>query len=257
MNSKKLIELIATNKNLAKLLFWLVAIILLFMLLSLSILLYHRAKSRSDLKIDFTKGGAAIILNDNKQVAAQFLLPASEVWVNTGIRLKPNSIIEFTASGKVHLAAHRLMEAAINDTLPLFDWCSPAGVPYRTKRSLDVLRREFLIDHKAPMGVIIGHFQKDGTPNPSVHNQRPDSLFTIYEQTEVRVPNYPVTLWLTINDVLLDPSRIEEGKAAYCGPEAKPELEKNWDYIVSHDYWDIWYDDNIGTYLIQLKTRED
>jgi hypothetical protein len=188
-------------------------------------------------------------------------LPACSRWTNTGIKLKPNSIIEFTASGKVNLAAHRLIEAAYDKKMPPFNWLSPKGEEFKNKRARDVYRRNFLVNPSAYLGVIIAYLQKDGEPDPSIQNQRPKNLETIYEHTVIESPGYESTLWLIVNDVLLDPSRVDESKNAFFGPlddlnsKEKKEKESTWNYIISKDYWDVWYDDNIGNYLIQLKIK--
>jgi len=262
-NNQQIINTILGDQKKFKRFFLLASAILVIILIAFFGLLYHQSKTNSDIKIDFTKTGATLIINNNEQIAAQFLLPSCSRWTNTGIKLNPNSIIEFTASGKINLAAHRLIEAAEKKEMPPFNWISPKGESFKNKRPRDVYRRNFLIKPEAPMGVIIACFQKAGEPDPSIQNQRPKELSTIYEHTEIETPPYESTLWLIVNDVLLDPSRIEESEKAYYGPkeklEKKDKLKKDsiWNYIISKDYWDIWYDDNIGNYLIQLKIKEN
>lgn len=235
-------------------------ILMTALLIGFLVLLYFQYKTKSNLKIDFTESGATVIINNNELVASQFLLPASSRWTNTGIKLEPNSVVKITASGKVHLGAHRLIESALNAEKPPFDWCSPKGIPYTNARKRDNDRRNFLINPKADMGVVIGFFQKDGDEDPGPQNPRPNNLITIYEQSVITTPNYPATLWLIVNDVLLDPAKMSQSKAAFLGPiEKDTDLdkykmrEKSWEELVKKNYWDIWYDDNIGEYLIQLK----
>lgn len=48
-------------------------------------------------------------------------------WVDTGIEVAPGDEIKIEASGKINLAFHRMVEAAINDTPPLHAWTGPKG----------------------------------------------------------------------------------------------------------------------------------
>ncbi len=214
---------------------------------------------KSNLTITITETGATVIKIKNQTVTAQFLLPASARWTNTGISFEPKSVVEITASGMVHLGLKSLYVAADTDRKPDWAWCTPKGLDFTSSRPRDVSRRNFLITPEAPVGAIIGYFQKDGDPEPGMQNQRPQNLITIYERTEITYPDYHAKLWLIINDVMLDPRRIEESKNAYFGPmEAltplkRVEKDSSWSYIVSKSYWDIWYDDNLGNYLVQLR----
>lgn len=239
------------------------AIFLLAAVIALFVLLFHQSKTKSDLKIDFTNTGATVIINNNRTIAAQFLLPSTSRWTDTEIRLKPNSTVKITASGKINLAAHRAIEAAHQDTRPPLDWCSPKGHTFRVPRKKDLDRINFLIRPDAPMGVIVGCFIKNGEAEPSLQNPRPTGSFIIKEQTEIKVPNEATTLWLIINDVLLNPREKEKSKAAYFGPledltsEERADKEKKWEYILANNYWDIWFDDNMGHYLIQIKEENE
>lgn len=46
------------------------------------------------------------------------------------------------------------------------------------------------------------------------------------------------------------------GPVGDLSPDEEIKKEKSWKQIVQDNYWDVWYDDNFGEYLIQLKVKE-
>lgn len=259
MESKNVYSVLDNWKTFFRLILF---IIILFGLIYAGLYLFIFS-TKSNLQITITETGATVIKKNNQTVTAQFLLPASARWTNTGIRFEPNSLVEITASGMVHLGLKSLYDAADHDRRPPYSWCSPAGLDIVNPRARDNERWKFLINPNAKMGTIIGYLQKDGEPDPGFQNPRPDNLITIYENTKINFPNYSTTLWLIVNDVMLDSKRLVDSKSAYFGPEEElikekklSEKDSSWAYITSTGYWDIWYDDNLGNYLIQLKVKD-
>jgi hypothetical protein len=230
----------------------------------LIVLLLFQSKTKSNLKIDFTKTGATIIVDNATPIAAQFLLPGSSRWTNTGIEFQPGSEIEITASGKINLAVKALVEAAGEDQRPALAWCSPSGIDYTNPKIKNQNRMKYLIKDDARMGMIIGYFltKDEGKSEPSIQNARPKGMFVINEKTTITTPLKSSTLWLTINDILLDQNDLTGSKEAFYGPakELKPKQQRHrderWEYIIRNNYWDLWFEDNIGYYLIQIKEKD-
>lgn len=206
-----------------------------------------------NLEVSFTDSGATIIKKSGETYKAQFLLPASSTWTDTGIDIPPRATVNFRASGRVHLAIHKLIQSANNDSLPLFNWLGPRGAPYQSTRQLDKARRSLLIENKANIGAIIGFFKKstDIPPGPSNHRPKGKFIVDLSDGGFKNDSDEKVRLWLVVNDMYLDPNNIQASKDAYIGKDKKK--EPMWNYIESKDYWHIWFDDNIGHYLVQVE----
>ncbi len=234
-----------------------ITIIEFFLLVIIALLRYFFylvESSQSQFKINFTKNGATILVSPNEQFKALFILPGSSRWTNTGIVLQPQEKFRIRASGKVHLAFHRLAESALDDTRPGFGWIEPTGEPWVNLSQSDALRRKLLILPDANIGALLGYLHAAGTPEPSIHNSKPEGIIVIGEETVVvNNSQQEVELWLVLNETILDPNDLERSKKGYINPEKRIFWEKRWEYIVRDNYWDLWWDDNIGHYLVQIE----
>ncbi|MFX0140379.1 MAG: hypothetical protein ACFFDN_42465 [Candidatus Hodarchaeota archaeon] len=241
-----------------------VRFICLILILSLLIILlfeyffwrFHNINSK--FKLSFTPNGATIIISPDDQLRALFILPASSRWTNTGLKLKPGKTLRITASGKIHTAFHRLVECAINDTKPQYKWLDPNGEAWSNLGKLDVLRRNLLIMPKANIGALLGYLHIPGTPEPTIFNSKPEGIILIGKEGYItNKTNMETELWVVINDVILDPNNFEKSKEAYIGSGNIEIWSKRWDYIVDNDYWDLWWDDNIGHFFLQIEKVEE
>lgn len=236
----------------------LILLLLFVFFISAEFTLWRIKKLGSTFKISFTSNGATVIIDPNDKLNAIFMLPASARWTNTGIYLKPGEKLKITASGKIHTAIHHLVDCAIRDIKPPYIWRSPDGEPWSNLASLDALRRNLLIIPKANIGVLIGYLHIPGNPEPCIFNPRPEGMVIIGKEGYINNHNkVDAELWFNINETILDPNNLEYSKKAYVGSGDKKEWLKRWDYIVENDYWDLWWDDNIGYFLIQMQEVEN
>lgn len=214
--------------------------------------------------ITLTANNGIIFFSENSQKTGSFLLPASSGWINTGFILKSGETIDIRASGRIHLGLEQLVAAAETDTKPKYAWSAPDGNPFDSNSENKSLQnhsknsnlKNFLVDPNAKIGMLLGFLAKKELTEieePGENNPRPKGIIRIgnardgikNDDTEDR------ELWLTINDIYLS----EEAKEAYINKytvDNKKEREEQWDKIKKQKYWRLWFDDNIGEYLINI-----
>jgi hypothetical protein len=219
-----------------------------------------------------------------------FLVPASQCWINTELPIEPGETIEFTTSGKVHLALNLIKQ----EELAIVKWSKPDGSPFTkpTKELGD--RRNFLMiqqrndDSPDPLvGNLVGFLQADGIDEaPGPNNPRPkgdaakNKVFHIgHAHTITNETGHKAYLWLSVNDIVLTNS--EEARLAYLGDstefvkkalsglpvpisakdscqQAKAAWQQHvaiWDSICARRQWDLYFNDNIGTYLVFIEKK--
>src|SRR5512145_1048985 len=76
------------------------------------VLAIYAISSKTD--IVFQTEGVTVITRGNQPSKALVLLPANQLWFNTGLHIKANQKILLKASGKVHLAVQRLVQSTEN-----------------------------------------------------------------------------------------------------------------------------------------------
>lgn len=220
-----------------------------------------------------------------------FLVPASQCWINTELLIKPGETIKFTTSGKVHLALNLIKQ----EELAIIKWSKPDGSPFTKPAKEFGDRRSFLIsqhrndDSPDPLvGNLVGFLQADGIdlPDPGPSNSRPEGasknkVFHIgHEHTVTNETGHKAYLWLSVNDIVLDDS--DAARQAYLGDstdfvtkvlasqqvalitkearrkQAKESWAKHletWKSICEAKQWDLYFNDNIGTYLVFIEKK--
>lgn len=248
---------------------------LLFLLLVLSIGLFvvvlwawievrGVVRESSSVEVSVSEEGAIRFRSGGETTAAVYTLHASQMWADTGIVIAPHDAACVTASGRVNLAVHRLVDAAVSDVPPLSSWTDPAGevqagTPSSSRRR-DADRDELLILPTAPLGSLLAHLSAQNVPAPGPVNPRgsqgdASSVLLVGNRNTVRNDtDQPMVLYLTVNDAFLDAS--EDTRRRYLGRESDPGYEKRaerWDPIVANRYWNLWFDDNVGSFVVQVR----
>jgi len=202
----------------------------------------------TDIKVE--KSGAIILSTRFHKTTAVYLLTPHGAkagpWVNTGIEIKRGQDVRITASGRVCLAMHHMVESGIKDVPPPLPWSGPSGLdpcsalPPTTPRDEELVRSKYLICNTADQGELIGVISAGEPPI------KPDSVDVLeigdYWDQPAKKSG---TLWLTVNEIWLNKSLAD----AYA-PKTPEEFEKN---IVANSYWNVWYDDNAGAFLITVE----
>ena len=224
----------------------------LLLVLGIASLAILRSSPRTEIR--FTDTGTTLVLVNKKPSKALFLLPASRLWANTGIKLKPGGRVRISASGHINLALHRLSMAAEEDTVPSCGWVGPEGGSQPTETRKELMRRRVLIDSRSDWGALLAYVLPDGRPKPGKLNPAPDGVCLLGADGIVaNSAGQNGTLWLTVNDSVLRHDDLALSKEVYLsGSTNCTSRSKCWDRIVSNQYWDVWFDDNIGQFLVQV-----
>jgi hypothetical protein len=215
--------------------------------------------------IAFNKEGATIISVNNEPSKALVLVSASQLWTNTGLNLKPNQSISIGATGRVNLAIHRLIDAADKDVRPRHGWVGPDGDQLKNEKPLDRIRKPLRIEQRVGFGCLLAYIKPEGEPDAGKENPIPTGIQVIgrngnltYLDPKGRVG----TLFLTVNEAVLKDDA--EHQAGYIGTQEildetfgpkkiTVDMQKTrWKQIVKDNYWEVWFDDNVGEFLVQI-----
>lgn len=220
-------------------------------------------------RISITQNGAQVIELAGKR-SIQWLYSASSkpsnetlgktpgnlIWSNSGIEVAKGDRIKFRVSGAVNLGIHHLVKSAETDTLPFFHWTGPDGVPIRNDaRPVDEHRRK----KRIAVGEVVGKLLMQVVPSGKEPDVRPDSerLYPVGAGKEnpftMRQSGY---LYFTLNETPLD----EKMENYYViTPDIDPKYAKehpvdnqkaSWSKIKNQKYWNLWFDDNVGSLLV-------
>jgi hypothetical protein len=250
MDNNFLKDVVGNDKSLIRFLI-LIAVTLIVALATTWLLFRYLKKQNSDVEVSFSSEGATLIVSE-KSKKAIFLLPASVPWVNTGIIVNENTPIKFTTSGRVHLAINNLVKAAEANIKPRIEWTGPEGYDAGLAEK-DRYRTSILISPKSKLGKIIGYVKSPNDIIPGPKNRSPANIFEV-ESNIVFTPSKTGELWLCVNDFLLSPNDSDSHKAYVGDTQGRERSERIQEFnkIVSQGYWEIWFDDNIGEYMLQI-----
>jgi hypothetical protein len=228
-------------------------------------LLLHCLKPGQGVSVSFNEEKTVVISINNQPSKALVLLSASHLWTNTGLKMRPNQKINIGATGRVNLAVHRLVDAAKEDVKPRHGWVDPDGDQFKNEKPLDLIRKPLLIEPQVVHGCLLAYVRPQGEPDPGKENPKPTGIQVVGRNNEIiyRDPSgREGTLFLTVNEGV--PKDDAKSKAAYiANQEVLDEtygknkvtvamLRARWDYIVRENYWEVWYDDNVGEFLVQI-----
>jgi hypothetical protein len=223
------------------------------------------------------KEGTIEISGIGQPARGLFLLPASSLWVNTGIHVRHGQTLHVKASGQVNLAVHRLVETARERGPVHHGWVGPDGESAASP--IYESRTKLLIDPNAKIGSVVGYVQADTKDAPGHNNPRPDGLVALGSEGEITGNG---TLWLTVNDYIVVKS--DEMRNAYAGTTEMitasqysievewvgpggtkyqisktptvDELKSRWDDYVNGGNYAIFFQDNVGDFLVEVTVRD-
>ena len=239
-----------------------VVVSLLFGIVAPGAVVWWLVAGRLQVEVTFTEGGATLVSLGGEPRQAILSLPAAARWMNTGITVEPGATIAITASGYTNPAVHRLVQAAHADSLPNYGWLDAEGRSARPSRvpAAHRDRNPLAIYPGAPIGAVIGYLQVAGGAEPSVINPSPPGVLLIGAEERIThgADEDIATLWLAVNDIML----TEDSRDAYIGVDDDMDAldrgrrERRWAYIEQHQYWDLWWDDNVGSLVIQIQFQD-
>jgi hypothetical protein len=196
------------------------------------------------------------------------LVPASKLWVNSGIRIQPKQKITMRASGYVNLAIHRLISSAEADVPPPYAWSGPEGTVLDGNCPLYKRREELLIEKRALLGQLLYVAVRDSEVPPSVNNPRPERIHALKSgNAYANISTERETLYFTVNEKLVENS--PKAKLAFVGKNqmeidqtygpgkfTQKQLTKQFDNIIYNRYWTVWFDDNVGQFLVEVEHND-
>jgi len=220
------------------------------------------------------------------------LLPASRPWVDTGIELDQGDVLTIKyLSGGVNLGAHRLWEAADLDHKPALPWIYFDSQGTSRPRASEEDRKGYRLKREAPYGALLMYIPQHDTLRPDPEKKvrlRPlESRIQVVglEGIAGRKVETAGPLYLSVNDIIVDSKEVymtsDYEKSAreidstaswdpryaalyesrWNGNLPKPaDLRKRrellWNSVVS-TYPTIWFDDNVGCYLVWVEVEEE
>lgn len=227
---------------------------------ALLVALYAVAFHRADVEISFNREGATVITRGSQVRKAIVLLPANKPWLNTGLDVAKGQKVSLTASGSVNLAIHRLVEAAQQHRRPRLGWLGPEGGKHPYPNDLENARSKYLITPDPNnYGTVLACVVPYNDPAPGKENPRPKGVQPVGSSGSLTA-EADGKLWLVVNDVILS----DESRDAYVADqkildavygEGKVTVEQKdaeWGEIKSRRYYDAFFDDNAGEFLIQI-----
>jgi hypothetical protein len=214
-------------------------------------------------------------------------------WVRTGIKVKKDDVITMTASGRVNTSIKRVVAETIKPEVEERTWVSPNGLDrsldyiYFPSYKYNMI----LPDQKIAGGAHYGFGMllaavKDFNGKGIIEEKNIHPFI----QNEIKfVAENDGELVLTVNDIWLSDDmeniyappfnkdnskhylQLAEFEAAFKGEDFKSWSEdtktkkakeqhqrrlKGWNSIVSRNNWNIWYDDNIGSFSVSITVNE-
>lgn len=202
--------------------------------------LFFKLLIANEVKITQRPEGAWVFSLGKKDKTIHYELNPSSMWANTGYKINKGQILKINASGRINLAGHRLMDAAKADSLPMFPWSGPEGIVNEKIINDPIIakRRDCLLLPDAPIGALIA-----GISDRSFsYNSEMWEIGTDWEGIS------PETgyLWFAVNDSRLN----ENARSCYYADQNRA---LNWEYIIKNKYWNLWFDDNIGSLQINIE----
>jgi hypothetical protein len=199
------------------------------------------------------------VFHDHKTI--QWLYAADGVWRDSDIEIRKGDSIEVFASGRVNMAIHHLVKSAQTDLPPFLHWSSPEGLTEDQEqylRGTDWSRLSARISPnlKIKPGALLMQIAED---RYRVKDHPHDSdLYVIGSKYQGRARRSG-KLYFTINEVLLDSAAestyfIDSTEdLAYVELHSYRDQKASWDSIKKYKYWNLWFDDNVGYFLITCK----
>lgn len=222
-------------------------------------------KDNGGLVFELKKGG--LFATEENKTYATFLLPSNALWFDTGLILDSDQECKLRISGTAHLAVHTLIKSAGEDLLNPVPWTSADGDRFvnigDTPAQLKA-KKKLLLKPGETIGNVLGLLIPEDETNDfptyfvSHREKLTSQIITVNrEQTITNNLGKKSRIYLSINDILLnfDPSYREISKKAYVGAN-ETKWRKNWENILENDYYNLYFDDNIGCLLVQIEISQ-
>lgn len=242
-------------------------------------------------KIEITTGlGTVVINNGDTQNAILSLSPnggdESTPWVRTGIKIETGDVIKITATGRINTSIKRVIATTLHSAIDERTWVSPSGLdPSLNRIYFPTYNKEKLLPDlngtHYGFGMLLAAV-KDDKGQIKTENIVPFTRDSDYIQFTAENDG---ELVLTVNDIWLNPTdkevyappftnenfkhylQLAQFEASFRGEEfyswsekmkrekAREQHQKRlkgWDAIERNNNWNIWFDDNIGSFSVSI-----
>jgi hypothetical protein len=238
----------------------------------LTICIFRNINKVSDFSIELNEKGGFIwkvIAKDNiTEKYAQLLLPSNSIWYNTGVKLQPDEECKIEITGNVHLAFSALNSDVDNDMIPKIKWTGPNGnlwADVGDDSECQGAKTKLLIKPGTKIGNVVGYLHtKDLDEIGFISEFLSQRKVMSTEVTEInavgRMPNNKAaetTLYLTVNDILLDLTDSIQEKISKIAFEGRIHKKGKWAKLKNEkEYYRLWFDDNVGGFLVNITVRK-
>lgn len=259
------VDLFTDFGNLSRLLIFLAALAILFATMAYVLVRYLKPET-----IQLDTAGTVTITGIGRPPQYLVLLPSSQCWMKTTISLKQGQRAHILSSGRVHLSAKNLVLATDKGQKMIHHtWVGPEGDMSTSSSRLDIQRRAMLIAPGEPIGSVLAYVSS-GKDDPASNctNARPPGVVPVNANGSIEGEG---TLWLTMNDMIIDPKDEANKKAYISTPEVLREagyiddkgngytmefLRKRWERFKSDGQYDAFFQDNVGSFLVQVTVEK-
>lgn len=150
--------------------------------------------------------GATTIKNEDREIS-YWLFNTSELWADSGIRVKKGQTISVRTSGKKHSAIHHLVDDVKDNSARMREpWVGSAGFEdeFDKRSAKDRYRKRFRIAPGEPQDVLLMQIAKDRKSC----SDRSDKIHVIGKHSENVHIEEDGTLFFAVNDIVLDDRTI-------------------------------------------------
>jgi hypothetical protein len=243
-------------------------------------------------KIEISTGSGTIALKKGSTQNTLFLLgPNGEdentPWVGTGIEVKKGDEIKITASGRVHTSITRLVAATRTSEVDEQSWTDPEGLKLTDNPNFpSAFDKQKLLPDKN--GAFYGFGMLLAAVRDTKQQVKEDDIEPIGKDGNFMAKT-DGELVLTVNDIWLDKQddkytyllpfnenfkyyqQLAYYQAAFKGEDfdswseetkrkkAEEQYQKrlkSWDAIANKNNWNVWYDNNIGSFSVSITVNE-
>jgi hypothetical protein len=242
-------------------------------------------------KIDISTAVGSISIKKGSTQNALFSLSPNggdenTPWVGTGIEVKKDDEIKITASGRVHTSITRLVAATRTPEVDEQSWASPEGLKLTDNPNFPpAFDKQKLLPDKN--GAFYGFGMLLVAVRDSRQQIKEDDIEPVGKDGNFMVKT-DGELLLTVNDIWLDKQdkytyalpfnenfkyyqQLAYYQAAFKGEDfdswsketkrkkAEEQYQKrlkSWDAIEEKNNWNVWYDNNIGSFSVSITVNE-
>lgn len=236
--------------------------------------IFKRISNTSDISLEANEKGGFIFKiarktgEDNRDQYAQILLPSNSCWHNTGLDIREDEECEIKVTGNVHLAFNRLYRDVEGDAIPAIKWTGPEGNEWAKigdNLACEEAKAKLLIKPGRRIGNVVGFLYTQNIADKDFvgffmnnRKQITDEIKIINNQNTIcNDKKATATLYLCVNDILLDTTDTERKKLSLIAFEGRYNNTQKWESLKKEkEYYRLWFDDNVGGFLVSVIIRK-